>query len=454
MAKLKIHFSGIGGSGVSALAAFMADKGHIISGSDRAFEKNPQHPACKALKNKGVTIYTQDGSGIESSIDLVVFSTAVEHDTPEYLKAVKLKLQIKTRPEFLAQLVAEYKTIAVAGTSGKSTTSGMLAHMMSRLGMKPNLIGGGRVKQFKTDSNPGNSVAGNSDILVIEACESDGTIVDYKPEHTLLLNLELDHHSVSDTTVMFDKLMENTRGLIILNADDANLAKLAPEQLKRAVKFSISDPSEYKAKDITYHLLSTDFTLCGVRFNLSLPGEYNLSNALSCIALLAEMGCELRDIAGVLPDFSGIERRFDVHLDDVDHLVIDDYAHNPHKIAAFMLAASKLRENICYIFQPHGFGPTRMMKNEYIEVFSKGLRKSDHLILLPIYYAGGTAAKDISSDDLAKGIKKNGKSVEVAKDRNYVINNISKWDNYIILGARDETLSAFARSIALVLNLE
>jgi UDP-N-acetylmuramate--alanine ligase len=185
-----------------------------------------------------------------------------------------------------------------------------------------------------------------------------------------------------------------------------------------------------------------------------MPGEYNLYNALSCIGLLSGMGVEMKDIAKVLPDFSGIERRFDIHLDDADHLVVDDYAHNPHKISAMMQAASRSRESICYIFQPHGFGPTRMMKEEYIEAFSKGLRKTDHLILLPIYFAGGTASKDISSNDLAAGIKKNGGSVEVAKDRNQVIKNLDKWDNYIIMGARDETLSGFARSIALLLGMK
>ncbi len=451
---LKIFFSGIGGSGMSALAAFMADKGHTVSGSDRAFENNPYHPACAALKSKGVTIFPQDGSGIEESLDLVVFSTAVETDRPEYAKAHALKLPVKTRPEFLSQIVSEYRTIAVAGTSGKSTTSGMLAYLMSQLGMEPNFIGGGRVKQFRTASNPGNSITGSSDLLVIEACESDGSIVDYLPEHTIILNLELDHHSVSETASMFEKLMNNTRGLKVLNADDSNLLSISADCMKNAITFSISDPSQFRAENINYQPLYTEFSLSGKSFKLSLPGEYNLSNALACISLLSGMGTDLRDISKALPDFNGIERRFDVHLVDRDHLVVDDYAHNPHKITAMMQAAARLREKICYIFQPHGFGPTRMMKNEYIEAFSHGLRKEDHLILLPIFYAGGTASKDISSHDLAAGIKKNGKSVEVVEDRNMIIKNLDKWDNYIIMGARDETLSSFARSIALLLNMK
>ncbi len=451
---MHLFFSGIGGSGVSAIAAFMADKGHLISGSDRAFENNPNHPACKTLRNKGVTIFPQDGSGITADLDLVVFSTAVEHDRPEYVRAKALGVPIKTRPEYLAQIVSEYKTIAVAGTSGKSTVSGMLAFLMWRLGMKPNFIGGGRVKQFRTDSNPGNSITGDSDLLVIEACESDGTIVDYLPEYSLLLNLELDHHSVDKTAAMFEALASNTGKIVALNADDINLASLSSNHLKEAVTFSLEKPAKYRPDNIVYHQLSTDFSLAGRRFTLSMPGTYNLSNALACIAVLSEMGASAEEISAVLPDFDGIERRFDIHLDDGLHLVVDDYAHNPQKISSLMSAARPLRESICYIFQPHGFGPTKMMKNEYIEAFSNGLRSTDHLILLPIYYAGGTAGKDISSEDLADGIRRNRRSVEVVKDRNEVIRGIERWDNYIVMGARDETLSAFTRAIALVLKMD
>jgi UDP-N-acetylmuramate--alanine ligase len=451
---LNIFFSGIGGSGVSALAYFMADKKHKVSGSDRAFEKNPYHPALAALRKKGVKIFPQDGSGISETLDLVVFSAAVEHDVPEYVKAVALGLPVKTRPEFLVQVVSGYKTVAVAGTSGKSTTSGMLAWLMSRLGLNPNFIGGGRVKQFRTDSNPGNAITGESDLLVIEACESDGSIVDYMPQHTIILNLELDHHPVSETALMFDKLIANTASLMIINADDANLKELSALKSREVITFSLSSDAQFRPQDVVLHPLYTDFSLSGVRFKLSLPGEHNLYNALACIAILSAMDVCLNDIAKALPDFSGIERRFDIHMEDIDHLVIDDYAHNPHKITAMMQAARRLKEKICYIFQPHGFGPTRMMKDEYIAAFSQGLRQSDHLILLPIFYAGGTTKQDISSRDLAAGIRKNGKSAETVDDRNKIIKNLDKWDNYIIMGARDESLSGLARSIALLLGMK
>jgi UDP-N-acetylmuramate--alanine ligase len=443
--RLKIFFSGIGGSGVSAIACFMADRGHQVLGSDRAFESNLMHPFYSTLKSKGITIVPQDGSLIDRSVDFVVFSTAVEHDRPEFIKAKSLGLSMKTRPEYLADLILEFRTIAISGTSGKSTTAGMLAFLMQMLGMKPNFIGGGRVKQFKTYKHPGNSLAGDSDTLIIEACESDGTITKYKPEHLILLNLHLDHNPTDVTAEMFRTIINNTIGMVVINADDRRLGEITNRD---AITFSIDSTSKYRATDISYKPFSTDFSLNSIHFTLSLPGKYNLYNALSCIAILSEMGIPIKDIAGVIHEFQGIERRFDVHLNNGKYLVIDDYAHNPHKISSLMKAMKNIRQGICYIFQPHGFGPTRMMKKEYIEAFSENLDDSNHLILLPIFYAGGTSTKDISSHDLAYEIKANGKSVEVIEERENILKMLHRWNTYVVFGARDETLSDFARAIA------
>jgi UDP-N-acetylmuramate--alanine ligase len=446
---LKIFFSGIGGSGVSAIACFMANRGHTVTGSDRSFESNPKHPLYQILKSDGITITPQDGEGIDSSFDFVVFSTAVEHDRPEFIRAKTLGLPMKTRPEYLAELTSEFKTIAVSGTSGKSTTAGMLAFLMQRLGMKPNFIGGGRVKQFKTDKHPGNSLAGDSDILIIEACESDGTIIKYKPEHLILLNLHLDHNPLNVTADMFKTVINNTKEIVVINADDQRFKNITT---KNTVTFSIDSPSRYRTTDISYKPFSTDFSINNLRFTLSLPGKYNLYNALSCIAMLSEIGVPVKDIANTIHEFQGIERRFDIHLNNGKYLVIDDYAHNPHKISSLMNAMKNIKKGICYVFQPHGFGPTRLMKKEYIEAFSQNLDDYDHLILLPIFYAGGTSTKDISSQDLADGIKANGKSVEVIEERETILKMLHRWDTYVVFGARDETLSDFARAIAGMLS--
>jgi UDP-N-acetylmuramate--alanine ligase len=422
----------------------MADRGERVIGSDRVFDSNSNHPLSKVFISKGIMIVPQDGSGLDRSFDFVVFSTAVEHDKPEFIKACSLGIPVKTRPEYLAEIVYEFKTIAIAGTSGKSTSAGMLAFLMHSLGMNPNYIGGGRVKQFKTEKHLGNSLVGNSNILIIEACESDGTIIQYRPENLILLNLQLDHHPVDVTAKMLKTITKNTNGMVVINADDQNLKEISP---KDVITFSINRPSRYRATRIVYKPFSTDFTLRGIRFTLPLPGKYNLYNALSCIAFLSEIEIPIRDIAVILQEFQGIERRFDVHLNNGKYLVIDDYAHNPHKISSLMKAMKNIRKNVCYIFQPHGFGPTRMMKKEYIETFANYLDDSDHLILLPIFYAGGTTRKDISSHDLADGIKDKGKSVEVIEEREAILKILNHWDTYVIFGARDETLSDFARTI-------
>ncbi len=442
---LKIFFSGIGGSGVSAIACFMADKGHSIAGSDRAFDTDSGHPLKKILQSRGILIVPQDGKALDDTFNLAVFSTAVEPDHPEFLKAKSLGIPVKTRPEYLAEITASFKTIAVTGTSGKSTASGMLAFLMSRLGLNPNFIGGARVKQLKSLSNPGNCLTGDSDILVIEACESDGTIVNYRPEHSILLNLRLDHHTVAETADMFKSLIKNTRHKIILNSDDENLNRI---KNNNAVTFSINNPSDYRADKIEYKPFSTDFSLHNTRFTLPLPGKFNLYNALSCLAMLSETGFPLKTIAPALSEFKGIDRRFDILLDNGEKLVIDDYAHNPHKISSLMQTVKKLREQVCYIFQPHGFGPTRLMKEQYIKTFAENLRASDILILLPIYYAGGTAAKDISSHDLARGITSAGKTAAVIEDRKEILKIINKYRAYVIFGARDETLTDLAEGIA------
>jgi UDP-N-acetylmuramate--alanine ligase len=441
----RLFFSGIAGSGVSAIACFMAEKGHIISGSDRTFDNDPGHPLIKIFRSAGITIFPQDGSGIDEAIDLAVFSTAVDDGEPERLKAVSLGIPLRTRPEFLTEITSSYMTIAVSGTSGKSTTSGMLAFLMSRLGLSPNYISGGRVRQFRSEGNPGNSLSGDSEHLIIEACESDGTIVNYRPRHSIILNLALDHHSVKETAGMFEALIKNTSGKVVMNADDENLQGILTED---AITFSIDLSSAYRAEDVDYRPLGTEFSLRGQRYSLSLPGRYNLYNALSCITLLSEIGISPGEIAAELPEFQGIERRFDIHLDDGRGLVIDDYAHNPHKISSMMAAVGRIKDRVCYIFQPHGFGPTRLMKEGYIEAFIRNLRKTDHLILLPIYYAGGTPVKDISSNDLADGVRAGGRSVELLEEREEIFRKLDDYNAYIIFGARDETLSAFAAEIA------
>jgi len=450
MNRLSLFFSGVAGSGLSAIACFMKSRGYDVKGSDRLFDSSPGHRLKSWFQEMGIEIYPQDGSGVDKHTNLFIYSSAIEKGNPELVKATSLGITTKTRQEYLIGLTTSFNTIAVAGTSGKSTTSGLLAFLMKGLGLDPNFIGGGRVKQFMSGSNLGNYLTGKSDYLVLEACESDGMITHYKPSYTIILNISLDHHPINRTSTILRRLVENTTQYIVINGDDKRLTGL--QDHRKTVTFSIHNPSPYRAEEITYLLSSTRFLLNGTRFEIPLPGEHNLYNALSCIALLSELGIPLHEIADTLRGFKGLYRRYDIHLNDRMGFVVDDYAHNPHKIHHLMSTVRMFKDNICYIFQPHGYGPTRFMKDEYIRVFIENLRDSDHLILLPIYYAGGTVRRDISSHDLLEGIRAGNRSVEVIEDRERIFDHLHKWRNYVIFGARDDSLSVLAEGIASALT--
>jgi len=446
-----IYFSGIGGSGVSALACFMAARGHRVAGSDRAFEvSGSQHPAQESLKAEGVNIVSQDATGLDESYNLMVISTAVESDRPEMQKARKLGIPVKRRPEFLADIVNGFRAVAVAGTSGKSTTSGMLAHAMKRLGIEPNFLGGGQVKGLAKDGSDINYFSGSSDLLVFEADESDGSIVNYRPEHSVLLNLSLDHNPVEETSGMFQKFLDNTSGIKLLNADDPALHRWIS---KDTVTFSTTDGANYEARDVELHPFHSTFTLCGINFRIQAPGKHNVIDALASAAILHEMGHSLADVAEAMTSFRGIKRRFDIHLNTGDALVIDDYAHNPHKISFLMeTIRNGVQSPVCYVFQPHGFGPTRLMKDGYIETFAHGLRPVDRLVVLPIFYAGGTTSKDISSGDLVQGVREKGKTADTAERWDDVIRLSNRYSAFVVFGARDERLSDLAALIASTLS--
>jgi len=442
---MKLYFSGIGGSGMSALAVFASDRGHDVAGSDRLFDRNPHHPMKRILENRGIRIVPQDGGGPDETTDIFIYSTAVEEDHPEMVRARRMPLAAMSRPEFLAHTANSFQTVAVAGTSGKSTVAGLLAFLMDRLGMEPNFIGGGRVIQFRSSLNPGNTKTGSSDILVFEACESDGSIVHYRPVHTVITSLALDHHPVEETAVLFRTIAANTGKRVYINTDDTRLMDMAREE---TVTFSVNTPSKYRAEDTRPDHRGTSFRVAGQPFRINLPGLHNVYNALACISVLSEMGVPLPETALHMPAFAGIERRFEVHLSDGELLVVDDYAHNPHKIAAFMEAVQKMTDAICFVFQPHGYGPTRLMKDAYIETFSARLRPSDHLVILPIYYAGGSVERDISSSVIAEGIRRHGASAEAVEDRKTVLGMADRWKAFAIMGARDDSLATLASEVA------
>lgn len=448
----KIFFSGIGGSGMSALAVFAADLGASVSGSDRDYDAGSGAAIYGMLLERGIRLLPQDGSGLDPSCDLMVASTAVESANPDIERARSLGINIQPRPEFLAQIIGNRPTIAIAGTNGKSSTSGMLAWVMRELGLDPDFIGGARVKQFRAGGNSGNSLSGGSGPLVVEACESDAAIASYSPEVTVLLNLSFDHRAVSETESLFQSLLNNTRGGIIINGDDERLRRL---RTANRLSFGLGPDCGVRATGIGLEGLGSRFRVDDKEFRLAIPGLHNIYNALAVVAVLKDMGIPAEKVAGPLAEFAGLDRRFDIHLNSGDMLVVDDYAHNPDKITALMETLSSARETgILYIFQPHGYGPTRLLRKAYIDTFHRCLRAQDRLMILPIFYAGGTVARDISSEDLSRPLAEAGLDARTAPDRDSLLENLREWKTCVVFGARDESLSGLAADIARQLSAE
>lgn len=432
---------------MSALASLCKDMGMRVTGSDRAFDLAPDHQMRRTLSGKGVAIVPQDGSHPLAGDSLMVVSAAVEEDSPEMLTAKRLGVPVRSRGQYMAELTAKYKTLAVAGTSGKSTTSAWLAYTMGALGLDPSFLGGGRLMQFQNPDNPGNYRRGNSGLLIVEACESDGHLSEYRAEHSIIMNLSLDHLGVKRTLELFGSLALNTTGTVILNADDAALDALAAGT---TIKYSIDCPSDMQAENMELSPLGSSFSVHGEKIRTQLPGKHNVYNALATLAALKLYGISPKEAAPALAEFRGIERRFEVHLDEMASggpLVVDDYAHNPHKISCLMHTMQGISRSVCYIFQPHGFGPTRLMRDEYARVFRQQLRPEDRLVILPIYFAGGTVSQDISSRDLASDV---GQDAWAPEFRKQALEKLPlEHGAYVVFGARDDTLSVFARDIAI-----
>jgi UDP-N-acetylmuramate--alanine ligase len=441
-----IHFSGVGGVGMSALAQVAAMEGRPVSGSDRDFDRGRNLGVKTALEKLGIKIYPQDGSGINAATSELALSTAIEDTNPEVVKAKELGLKISHRSELLAAQVNRFETIAVAGTSGKSTAAAMLFSVLEAGGLGPSIITGGALGVLKERGLIGNAFRGAGNILVVEADESDGTIVRYKPKTGLLLNISKDHKDLEELNKIFTEFAGHC-GRLLVNADDAPSAALLPA----AEKFGFGSGA-WKVTDIKAGLFSSEFKINGVGFSLPAPGLYNIENALAACAAASVYGVSLEAAAAGLKNFRGVERRFVLVGEKNGVTVIDDYAHNPAKISALLKALHQAPgRRLLAVYQPHGFTPTRHLKAELIESFASGLNEADILIMPQIYYAGGTANKNISSRDISDAVAASGRSAVYYEDRAEIPAAVSKLarpgDIVAVMGARDATLAAFAAQV-------
>lgn len=438
-------FIGVAGTGMSALAQYLQGVGKSVSGSDRFFQPGVYNETKEKLEAEGIRCFPQTGEGITASTDLVVASTAVEDTVTEIIKAKELGIPVLRRSELLALIAASKKTIAVGGTSGKSTTSAMIFNILENAGLEPGIISGAGLTSIIREGKIGNAKVGKGDWLVIEADESDGSIVQYKPAIGLLLNIDKDHQELDELIRLFTVFRDNST-LFVTNQSHPLTAALSTGT---GHDFSTdAHPAGYQSIGFEQQGLAIQFTLKDQLFRLQQPGRHNMENAVAAAAVANQLGVPLSVCADALSRYEGIYRRHQVIGQKNGVWLLDDYAHNPVKCAAAIRACQPAAEKVVAWFQPHGFKPTKFLRNDFVKEFIAALRPADEIWMSEIFYAGGTAVKDISANDLITEIKAAGKNAYFVENRNdfpeSVKPHLTPGTVLLLMGARDPSLEQFA----------
>jgi UDP-N-acetylmuramate--alanine ligase len=444
----KPFFIGVAGVGMSAIAQYLQGIDKNVSGSDRFFVPGVYNEVQEKLEAEGIECFVQDGSGITADTDLIVVSTAIEDTVVEVKKAKEMGIPIIRRSELLSIIAQSKKTIAVGGTSGKSTTSAMLFEILEYAGMDASIISGAGLTRIIKQGKIGNAKVGKGEWLVIEADESDGSIVQYKPDIGLLLNVDKDHQEMDELMRIFEVFKNNSKRFVVNQSH--SLAKTLSQDTQQ--DFS-SDDNEagYVAKDFRQNGFATQFSILHFPFSLNAIGRHNMENALAATAVAHQIGVSLETCAAALKNYEGIYRRNQIIGNKNGVWLIDDYAHNPVKCAAAIASVQPLAEKVIAWFQPHGFKPTQFLRNDFVQELANVLRPQDEIWMSQIYYAGGTADKSISANDLIKDLKALGKNAFYQADRNGFVaairNHLSSNCVVLLMAARDPSLEQFARDV-------
>jgi len=443
-------FIGIAGTGMSALAQYLQGVDKKVSGSDRQFQKNAVNETQIKLEAEGIKCFPQDGSGITAQTDLIVVSTAIEDTVLEVIKAKEMNIPIIRRSALLAMIAESKKTIAVGGTSGKSTTVAMIYEILSYAGLDPGIISGAGLTRLIKQGKIGNAAVGSGDWLVIEADESDGSIVQYKPEIGVLLNIDKDHQEIHQLLDLFETFKRNTSSYFVVNASHP-LSKNLSSNDNWNFSTNIKGASAYHATNYQQEGFSSAFKINDVAFSLQSPGKHNMENALAATAVANLVGVSIDKSAEALLNYEGIYRRHQILGSKKGIWVVDDYAHNPAKCAAAIAACQPVSQKVVAWFQPHGYGPTKFLKNDFIDEFTKVLRPEDEIWMSEIYYAGGTAVKEISAKDLIDVLAERGVRAYFVEDRRVLLNemrpHLTPGTVLLMMGARDPGLEAFTQSV-------
>ncbi len=436
---MKVHFIGIGGIGVSAIAQYYLQKGDQVSGSDLAASE-----ITDALAKKGVQIFIGNKpENIQQNIDRVIYSPAVKKDNPEMLQALSFKLQVLSYPEALGELTRQYDTIAISGSHGKSTTTAMTALVLIKAGIDPTVIVGTKLREFASSASSlgeggaTNFRMGKSKWLVIEACEYDGSFINYFPKIAVITNVDKEHldyfKTFANVVKTFKEFIKKLPidGFLVANKDDQGMAKVKYQTSKPQFKiqtYSLKQPEAKKIAKI-----------------MQIPGKHNVSNALAALAVARILKIKDAVTFEALSEFKGSWRRFDVKegiANGKKITVVSDYAHHPNEIKATLQAAREKypQKKIWCIFQPHQYQRTYYLFNDFVKVLRAA--KIDQIIITDIYDVAGREEKNISqevsSQSLVKKInRKHIQYMSMSEAENFVKENIKNGEVLIIMGAGD-----------------
>ncbi|MEO5774587.1 MAG: Mur ligase family protein [Sphingomicrobium sp.] len=450
-------FCGIGGSGMLPLASIVrASRGRVL-GSDRSLDAGRTAPKFDYLRSLGIELFPQDGSGVGPGMTLVT-SAAVEETVPDVVRARELGLPHLTRPQLLAQLLnAASRSVAVGGTSGKSTVTGMIGWILHVCHRRPTVMNGAVMKNFVTPSAPfASALVGDPELFVSEVDESDGSIQLYTPEVAVLTNISLDHKEMDELRQLFGGFLAASRKAV-LNLDDPEtrlLSEVIPHENR--IGYGFDHPgAEVMGKNLELLADGSRFALSfeGQQHEVQLrvPGRHNASNALAALGATSALGVPLVEAAAALGRFEGLKRRLETVGSAGGVTVIDDFGHNPDKIDATLATLRAQPGRLLIMFQPHGYGPLAKMGEELGQSLAGGMDADDRLYLPDPVYQGGTVDRSRGSDWLAEQVRVRGRQAQHVPERAAIgeamVAEAREGDRILIMGARDDSLSEFAAEL-------
>lgn len=452
-------FCGIGGIGMMPLALLTHAMGFTVHGSDRSRDQGRTPEKYAELERLGIKLFPQDGSGVDASTGAVIVSSAVEENVPDYVAAKNAHVPVLLRAELLTRFFNRTQSrIAVAGTSGKSTTTGMIGWILSAAGKDPTIFSGAIMKNFVRPDFPlASAIKGAGQIFVGETDESDGSIALWNPTIAVLNNIQPEHLPIEKLRTLFGDFVQKA-AQVVTNLDNSETAALLPtlKTSKSVLTFSLKDnTADFFASDIVHTQHGVDFNLHtgGTTYpvKLQVPGEHNVANALSALAATSQL-VSTAEAVRYLATFTGMKRRLEVIGTANGITVLDDISQNPVNIMSNMRALHMHPGRLLLLFQPHGYGVNNRDREWFIDGLTQALRPDDILYMTDPLYLGGTVnPKYRTSDVVTDPIRANGRNAVYRPTRDECLTELLKvvqpGDRIVVMGARDDSLHQFAHGI-------